>query len=51
MAYTTYAEVLAITGTALPQATVEAIIALSDLEVDSVCARAGVTASPTDPAI
>ncbi len=51
MAYTTYAEVLAITGTALPQTTVEAIIALSDLEVDSVCARAGVTASATDPAI
>ena len=51
MAYCTYAEILALTGTALPQATVESLIALSDLEVDTYCEQAGVTASGTDPAI
>lgn len=51
MSYTTYAEILAMTGTTLPQVTVESLITLSDLEIDAYCTRAGVSASSTDPAI
>jgi len=51
MAYTTYAEVLAATGTALPQATVEILIAQADREIDSYLAKQGITADGSNVAI
>lgn len=46
--YCTYAEVLAMTGTAYPQATVEAIIVLADKELNAMLAAKGFAAAYTD---
>lgn len=46
--YCTYAEVLAMTGTAYPQATVEAIIVLADKELNAMLAAKGIAAAYTD---
>ena len=46
--YCTYAEVLAMTGTAYPQATVEAIIVLADKELNARLAAKGFSAAYTD---
>lgn len=51
MAYTTYADVLAATGTALPQATVETLIAMADREIDAYLKLYNATGSGTDPAV
>jgi hypothetical protein len=51
MAYTTYAEVLAATGTALPQATVETLIGQADREIDSYLAKFGITADGSSVSI
>jgi hypothetical protein len=49
--YTTYAEVLALSGTALPQATVESMIAAADRDVNTYCAAQGVSVDATNSAI
>jgi predicted acyl esterase len=46
--YCTYAEVLAMTGTAYPQATVEAIIVLADKELNAMLAAKGFAAAYAD---
>ena len=46
--YCTYAEVLAMTGTAYPQATVEAIIVLADKELNARLSALGHAAAYTD---
>lgn len=46
--YCTYAEVLAMTGTAYPQVTVEAMIVLADKELNARLAAKGFTAAYTD---
>lgn len=46
--YCTYAEVLAMTGTAYPQATVEAIIVLADKELNAMLVAKGFAAAYTD---
>jgi serine/threonine protein kinase HipA of HipAB toxin-antitoxin module len=46
--YCTYAEVLAMTGTAYPQATVEAMIVLADKEMNAMLAAKGIAAAYTD---
>lgn len=46
--YCTYAEVLAMTGTAYPQVTVESIIVLADKELNARLAALGHTAAYTD---
>ena len=46
--YCTYAEVLAMTGTAYPQVTVEAIIVLADKELNARLAALGHAAAYTD---
>lgn len=46
--YCTYAEVLAMTGTAYPQVTVEAIIVLADKELNAMLAAKGIAAAYTD---
>ena len=51
MAYSTYADVLAATGTALPQATVETLIAMADREIDAYLKLYNATGSGTDPAV
>lgn len=46
--YCTYAEVLAMTGTAYPQATIEAIIVLADKELNARLSALGHAAAYTD---
>ncbi len=46
--YCTYAEVLAMTGTTYPQATVEAMIVLADKELNAMLAVKGFAAAYTD---
>jgi hypothetical protein len=49
--YTTYANVLILSGTALPQATVEGLIGMADQEIDTYCAMHGVSADSSNSAI
>jgi len=49
--YCTYTDILALSGTALPQATIEALIVMADREVDSYCSMHGVSASGSNAAI
>lgn len=46
--YCSYAEVLVMTGTDYPQATVEAIIVLADKELNAMLAAKGIAAAYTD---
>lgn len=47
MAYSLYTELAALTGSALAQATLEAIIAQSDRAIDAKLRRAGITGANT----
>jgi hypothetical protein len=49
--YSTYEEILAMSGTSLPRETVETLIGHADREVDAYCSMHGVTPHRTDPAI
>lgn len=42
--YCTYADILALSGTALPQATIEALIVMADREIDTYLTMHGVSA-------